>query len=1194
MARISLTLLRSAVLSVLAAESGHVAAQSLYGPGTLTSGIVVNANTDDRVVSGTTIAPLTGADGANVTNGRLTIGDSSGTVTINTLLGWLGVRANGSGATVNAVGTNATANAPNVVRSSNAAVVSLTGGSLVNTRVATSSNPSFSVYAESGGSIRLDDVAVRTTGAYSHGLVVTGSTLTMSGGSIETQSGGAYGLYSAGAASASSVFNITGTSINSLSAGVYLEYGQFTRASSLVANLRDVSITAGNGFATTGATRQINAGRISILSTSRAVTAIDQSKVFLESDFDPAVTPTSAQGSTIVTTADSGIGLYGSDRALVDTSTPLVSTVSTAGAYAYGVMAVTNASILMNKDSVTTAGANSHGAYALSGGLVSATDTAFATAATASNGAHARSGSRIDLTRGSITTQGEQSRALVSSDTGTSVTATDVAVSTRGAAAFGAHALAGGSLVMRGGGIATSGDGAYGAASSGMAGTTPSLVDIASLGVTTIGAGAHGLAVMDGAAITAENVTVMASGTDASGLFLSDVTGNLNRASFSGGSLTSHPAATIGVASGEAMVVLNNTLVTGDALWLRAGPADLLPTAGRFDFAVAPPHEVGQLTGPGVELAALPPHPADVLQLRDSPEIANVTVTATNSVLTGAALTHADSTTTLSLLGNSVWNVTGDSNVTVLYNDPSLIAFAAPVNGIFKTLQVVNYTGAGGAIAFNTQLGVDDSPTDRLIINGGSATGSTAIRVTNAGGVGGVTVADGIRLVDAINDATTVSGAFTLDGRVVAGPYEYLLFQGGVAATGGNPQDQDWYLRSSAPPAPEPPTPPPPPPPPPPVPPPVPPVPPPPVPPPPPPEPIPNPIPDPGPLPVPPDPDPEPAPPAPLPPPAPRPVPAAIYRPEVAAYLSNARAAMSMFVHTLHERVGSPPLAGVMRGSDSPTEQTFWLRIVGRDADVDHHADFPFDVDARLWAIQGGAELATFDLGASKGELHVGAMLGYGDAESNARALGNPYRAQGDLEGYNIGLYGTWYAEAGGRRGLYIDSWVQHADFDNTIKSDGLPDVKYNSRASTISLELGYAGWGDRDRLVLEPQAQILYTDYDQDALTEVNGTVVRGAADEITTSRLGVRLFRTIVRQESWAIEPYLELNWWHDYQGERVSLNTMSFERGVPRDRYEVGAGFATSFAAGWMAWLNAEIQFGAHGYRGLEATAGMRYSF
>ena len=56
-------------------------------------------------------------------------------------------------------------------------------------------------------------------------------------------------------------------------------------------------------------------------------------------------------------------------------------------------------------------------------------------------------------------------------------------------------------------------------------------------------------------------------------------------------------------------------------------------------------------------------------------------------------------------------------------------------------LTTTNYMGTGGTIAMNTFLGGDGSPSDKLVINGGTASGNSFLRITNAGGPGAVTPA---------------------------------------------------------------------------------------------------------------------------------------------------------------------------------------------------------------------------------------------------------------------------------------------------------------------------------------------------------------------------------------------------------------------------------------------------------------------
>ena len=113
----------------------------------------------------------------------------------------------------------------------------------------------------------------------------------------------------------------------------------------------------------------------------------------------------------------------------------------------------------------------------------------------------------------------------------------------------------------------------------------------------------------------------------------------------------------------------------------------------------------------------------------------------------------------------------------------------APGTALFVT----NYTGTGGTIAMNTVLGGDGSPSDTLRTRL-SATGNTLLRITNAGGPGEETEADGIRVVQAVR-GTTDPNAFTLaPGEVRAGFFDYRLFRGGLDPS---VSPNDWFLRSA-------------------------------------------------------------------------------------------------------------------------------------------------------------------------------------------------------------------------------------------------------------------------------------------------------------------------------------------------------------------------------------------------------------
>lgn len=102
-----------------------------------------------------------------------------------------------------------------------------------------------------------------------------------------------------------------------------------------------------------------------------------------------------------------------------------------------------------------------------------------------------------------------------------------------------------------------------------------------------------------------------------------------------------------------------------------------------------------------------------------------------------------------------------------------------------------DYTGSG-RIFMDLVTGGDNSPSDRLIINGGRASGSTELVFNRLTG-GGSDTQQGILVVEARNGGTTASDAFYLNGSVSAGPYEYFLFRG----TDDPEQADNWYLRST-------------------------------------------------------------------------------------------------------------------------------------------------------------------------------------------------------------------------------------------------------------------------------------------------------------------------------------------------------------------------------------------------------------
>ncbi|MEO3998019.1 autotransporter domain-containing protein [Mesorhizobium sp. CAU 1732] len=485
-----------------------------------------------------------------------------------------------------------------------------------------------------------------------------------------------------------------------------------------------------------------------------------------------------------------------------------------------------------------------------------------------------------------------------------------------------------------------------------------------------------------------------------------------------------------------------------------------------------------------------------------------------------------------------------------------------------------NYIGDGGLLLLQTELGDDSSASDRLVIQGGDASGATSISVVNVGGAGASTNLSGIMVVEATAGATTQAGAFSLNGPVAAGAYEYLLFRGGVSAG----EEENWYLRSTLinPPTVEPPQPAPAPPPLEPVAPPPPPVAPEPIveaPPPPPPPPVlppePTPV-DPDPVdPAPPveavDPPPpaveapeEAAPPvAPPPPPVPpteaAPVPAPpglppvapptpgatpviadivpLFRVEVPTYAVVPPVAHHMAISTLgtfHERRGEQALV-----NGAGWLPTSWARVFGQDADLKWSGTVAPGFDGSLYGFQAGQDIAGWQN--AYGSTRVGAFLVHTELDGTVRgqALGWNDLTVGDLD-LSATSFGANITHIG-ENGWYLDAIAMGTWFDGSSTSSRGIGIDLDGSALTLSLEGGYPFALTPD-WTLEPQAQLIWNRTWLDETSDTFSTVSFDGSDTLT-GRLGARLQGTFDTSAG-QFQPYLKANLWHTFDSEQAIL--------------------------------------------------------
>ncbi|EAU6351490.1 fibronectin-binding autotransporter adhesin ShdA [Salmonella enterica] len=444
-----------------------------------------------------------------------------------------------------------------------------------------------------------------------------------------------------------------------------------------------------------------------------------------------------------------------------------------------------------------------------------------------------------------------------------------------------------------------------------------------------------------------------------------------------------------------------------------------------------------------------------------------------------------------------------------------------------------NYTGNGGSLYLNTVLGDDDSATDKLVITG-DASGTTDLYINGIGD--GAQTTNGIEVVDV--GGVSTSDAFELKNEVNAGLYTYRLYW--------NESDNDWYLASKA---------------------------------------------qsddddsggddtpsdggDDGGNVTPPDHGGDVAP---------------QYRADIGAYMGNQWMARNLQMQTLYDREGSQ-----YRNADG----SVWARFKAGKAESEAVSG-NIDMDSNYSQFQLGGDILAW--GNGQQSVTVGVMASYINADTdstgNRGADGSQFTSSGNVDGYNLGVYATWFADAQTHSGAYVDSWYQYGFYNNSVESGDAGSESYDSTANAVSLETGYRydiALSNGNTVSLTPQAQVVWQNYSADSVKDNYGTRIDGQDGDSWTTRLGLRVDGKLYKGSRTVIQPFAEANWLHTSDDVSVSFDDATVKQDLPANRAELKVGLQADIDKQWSVRAQVAGQTGSNDFGDLNGSLNLRYNW
>ncbi|MGC6247691.1 autotransporter outer membrane beta-barrel domain-containing protein [Bisgaard Taxon 45] len=312
------------------------------------------------------------------------------------------------------------------------------------------------------------------------------------------------------------------------------------------------------------------------------------------------------------------------------------------------------------------------------------------------------------------------------------------------------------------------------------------------------------------------------------------------------------------------------------------------------------------------------------------------------------------------------------------------------------------------------------------------------------------------------------------------------------------------------------------------------------------------------------------------------------YRAEMASYANNLYAAHQLFQLRLEDRLSRHHFL------NQSADNTVWIRAV---EGTNHHRmrDNQNTTKSQRYVTQLGKTVI------NQAHYHAGVMFGYAKQSSKTRSS-RVGTSRGKVQGYALGVYGTWYQNPNDDTGLYLDSWLQYQWFKNQVINPASSNDNYRTQGLSASLELDYhlplvqyTVADLKHSFNIQPQAQFIWQKLNSKQHRDPQHTLIHYMGQQNMQTRLGIKFsLDSHFLKTHWNLKPYIAVNWLHHAKDYGITINEVVNRIEGVKQLLEYKAGIGSQFGRHLRFWLDTTHQRGKQQFKDNQLNIGFNLLF